>query len=62
MTMSLATHQFGKENSTIMDAMAESAGRGESLEDFKKHFGVYRIEVSRRSKEFKQCTACYCTA
>ena len=43
MTMSLATHQFGNENSIIMDARAESAGRGESLENFQQHFGAYRI-------------------
>lgn len=43
MTRSLETHQFGKENSIIMDAMAESAGRDESLEDFQQHFGAYRI-------------------
>ncbi|OGN08585.1 MAG: hypothetical protein A2750_03345 [Candidatus Yanofskybacteria bacterium RIFCSPHIGHO2_01_FULL_45_42] len=43
MMRSLETHQFGSENSIIIDAMAESAGKGESLEDFQKHFGVYTI-------------------
>ncbi|MDP3769701.1 MAG: hypothetical protein Q8R40_02070 [bacterium] len=43
MVRSLETHQFGAESSLFIDAMGEGMGRDVSLEDFKKHFGAYKI-------------------
>lgn len=52
MIRSLETHQFGSENSIIIDAMAEGAGRDESVEDFQKHFGAYTIAGFIARREF----------
>ena len=52
MAASLEAHQFGAESSLFIDAMGEGMGRDVSLEDFEKHFGVYKIGRFIAEKEF----------